>query len=188
MSVPISVSHLQMSQVTPLWCSVTVHLSPLAMLGAMTASESHWGLVGSLGKQAFRGQKVKCASVYCKRRFGSSAAWLRNHHLIPQRLSSLYRGTCTFLCLLGCRCEGPLHVWAKLQPFGELASGAIFSHRVLNMCEGQLRKQRLAKCLGNQMCAEHCSPEVSLMVAAAALAKPWSELRADCRGMDAQRF
>lgn len=74
MSVPISVSHLQVSQVTPLWCSVTVHLSPLAMLGAMTASESHWGLVGSLGKQAFWEQRVKYASECYTGRFPFSAA------------------------------------------------------------------------------------------------------------------
>lgn len=51
------------------------------------------------------------------------------------------------------------------------------------MCEGQLRRQQLAKCLGNQMDVEDCSPEVSLMVAAAALAKSRSEPRADCGGM-----
>lgn len=39
LSAPIPVSHLQMSQVARLGCRVTVHLSPLAMLGAMTGCE-----------------------------------------------------------------------------------------------------------------------------------------------------
>lgn len=39
MPVPISVSHLHLSQGSQLRHSVTGHLSPLAMLGAMAASE-----------------------------------------------------------------------------------------------------------------------------------------------------
>lgn len=86
-------------------CSVTVHLSPLAMLGAVTASEPPRGLAGSFCRH-LGDRNVEHASGCCTRRhpppFPASLSWClqkRIHQLVPQWLSNLHSDTYTGLCL-----------------------------------------------------------------------------------------